>query len=180
MSVEWKKQIATAFLVKQKIHELDEEGQWPFHYPELAASEEQIHAVENKLGYSLPIEYRQFLKCANGWQGFYLNVDLFGTEDLLGSSRMTRAIELLEWLEADNVIPSSSFHPELLPIGLSQEDNTLFCLATPLHQLSGQVLWFSGKLIETFPNFREFFLAMCDYSRLEVERLQGKVPNLPS
>lgn len=175
MTVEWKKQIAIAFMVKQKIHELDG-GLWPFHYPELAASEEQVLAVESQLGHPLPAEYRQFLRCANGWQGFYLNVDLFGVEDLLGSPRMGMATELLEWLVADTPVSASPFHPELLPIGLSQEDNTLFCLATPLHPHPGQVLWYSGKLIDTFPDFREFFLAMCDYSRLEVQRLLGEAP----
>lgn len=167
---EWKKQIAIAFLVKQKIHELDG-GLWPFHYPELAASDEQILMIETQLGYQLPAEYRRFLRCSNGWQGFYLNVDLFGIDDLLGSPRMDRATEILDWLVADTSVSATSSKSELLPIGLSQEDNTLFCLATPLHSHPGQVIWYSGKLIDSFPDFCEFFLAMCDYSRLEVQRL---------
>src|SRR5205814_1245614 len=84
MTVEWKKRIAIAFLVKQRIGELDQGRLWDLHYPELAATEEQLSAVEAHLGFSLPGQYRQFLECASGWQCFFLNVDLFGVEDLLG------------------------------------------------------------------------------------------------
>jgi SMI1 / KNR4 family (SUKH-1) len=181
MTVEWKKQIAIAFLVKQRIWELDQGRLWELHYPEVAATEEQLRAVEAHLGFSLPAQYRQFLECANGWQCFFLNVDLLGAEDLLGSDRMDMALEVLKWLEADHVLASSGHsQKELLPIGLSREDNTLFCISTPLCLVPNQVLWFSGKLVDTFPDFREFFLAMCDYNRLEVERLLGERANEPS
>lgn len=173
MTVEWKKRIAIAYLIKRKINEIDGGRLWSLHHPELAASEEQLLAVEYHLGYPLAADYRRFLECANGWQEFYLNVDLFGVDDFQGSPRMSMATELLEWLVADSPVSASPFHAELLPIGLSQEDNTIFCIATPLHPQPGQVLWYSGKLIDTFPNFQDFFLTMCDYSRLEVKRLQN-------
>ena len=48
MTVEWKKQIAIAFLVKQRIWELDQGRLWELHYPELAATEEQLRAVQEK------------------------------------------------------------------------------------------------------------------------------------
>jgi hypothetical protein len=180
MTVEWKKQIAIAFVVKQRIWELDLGRLWELHHPELAATEEQLRAVEAHLRFSLPVQYRQFLGCANGWQCFFLNVDLFGVEDLLGSDRMGMALEVLEWLEADHVLVSLGHsQKELLPIGLSREDNNLFCMTTPSHSFPGRVLWFSGKLIDTFPDFREFFLAMCDHNRLEVERLLGEQASGP-
>jgi hypothetical protein len=168
MSDQWKKDIAIAFLVKQRIWELDQGRLWPFHYPELAATEAELIAVEEQLGYPLASEYRLFLSCANGWQCFYQRVDLFGTAELLGGLRMSAAMELLGWLEED-VLPFCGYsQADLLPIAISRDDLTLFCLTKPSHPRPGQVLWFSGKLIETFPDFREFFLAMCDYNRKEV------------
>lgn len=181
MTVEWKKQIAIAFLVKQRICELDQGRLWPLHYPELAATEEQLHAVEAHLGFPLPVQYRQFLECANGWQCFYQKVDLFGTDNLLGGDRMRLAEDVLDWLEAENILaPAGYSQKELLPVGLSQDDNTLFCMTTPSHSFPGRVLWFSDKLVDTFPDFKEFFLAMCDYNRLEVGYLLDEQANEPS
>jgi hypothetical protein len=179
MSDQWKKEIAIAFMVKQRIWELDQGRLWPFHYPELAATEAELVAVEERLGYPLAGEYRSFLSCANGWQGFYQRVDLFGTSELLGGLRMAAAAELLEWLEED-VLPFCGFaQTDLLPIAVSRDDMTLFCLSKPSHPHSGQVFWFSGKLIETFVDFREFFLAMCDYNRKEVGYLLGEQGTSP-
>jgi hypothetical protein len=180
MTTEWKKQIAIGFMIKERIRDLDQGRLWALHYPELAASEEQLGRVEAHLGFSLPVQYRQFLECANGWQCFFLNVDLFGVDDLLGSDRMAFAMEAVEWLEADNVLASSQVcRQELLPIGMSREDNNLFCISISPSSRSGEVLWFSGKLIDRFSDFREFFLAMCDYNRLEVDRLVREQSNTP-
>ncbi len=54
MSDEWKKRIAIAYMVKQKISEVDVDGLWSLQYPELAASEEQIVEAEAVMHYRLP------------------------------------------------------------------------------------------------------------------------------
>ncbi|HLY25044.1 MAG TPA: SMI1/KNR4 family protein, partial [Aggregatilineales bacterium] len=48
------------------------------------ASEEQIAALEARLGLTLPPSYSQFLAVTNGWRlvGFGLDLVLFGTEDV--------------------------------------------------------------------------------------------------
>lgn len=180
MNEEWKKQIATAFLVKKRIWELDEGVLWPFHYPELAASEEQLRAVEEHLGFTLPLHYREFLGCANGWDCFYQKVDIFGSNDLLGSNRMGLALEILGWLKEENILSGSGYsQEELLPVGVSQDDNTMFCVTNNEHSSPGRVLWFSDKLVDSFSSFWEFFLAMSDYNRLEVGYLTGEKPGNP-
>ncbi len=54
---------------------------------------------------------------------------------------------------------------ELLPIAVSIDDNTLFCLTTEENDVKDRVLWFSGRLVDSFESFTEFFLAICDYNR---------------
>ena len=169
MSDEWKNRIAIAYMVKQKINEVDADNLWSFQYPELAASEVELTEAESAINHRLSPEFRQFLACANGWNQFFQRVDLFGTHDLRGSSRMQRALEIVQWLIEDGSWEGTS--DELLPIAVSNDDNTLFCLTTAANSQKGRVLWFSGKLIESFANFTEFFLAMCDYNRLEVQNL---------
>lgn len=175
MSDEWKKRIAIAYMVKQKISEVDVDGLWSFQYPELAASEGQIVEAEAAMHYRLPLDFREFLKCADGWNQFYQRVDLFGTNDLKGSDRMERALEMVQWLIEDGSWEGTA--NELLPIAVSIDDNTLFCLTTEANNAKDRVLWFSGRLVESFESFTEFFLAICDYNRLEVQNLINEHPS---
>lgn len=63
---DWKAAIATMLLIHQHIRDLDDRNLWPQHLPNVAASEESVKLVEQRLG-ALDPDYRQFLKHANGW-----------------------------------------------------------------------------------------------------------------
>ncbi len=78
----WKGHISTMVAMKQKLMKQDVEQIWPHHFPEVGANEAEICLVEKKIGYKLDQKYRDFLRYANGWKGFYQTVDLFGTEQL--------------------------------------------------------------------------------------------------
>ncbi len=95
----WKDKIAVMFLVQNEIQRLDKSGIWKYYYPELAATEEQLAAVEAHLGHKLDKDYRDFLLCANGWKGFIQTINLFGTGDLMGSSLMDYAMTMLGILD---------------------------------------------------------------------------------
>jgi hypothetical protein len=47
---DWKKEIGVACLVKQHVAELDKQGLWPVHLPEVAASQCQVEVAEDTLG----------------------------------------------------------------------------------------------------------------------------------
>ena len=88
--------------------------------------------------------------------------------------QMNVAIEALEWLDVNNVLMTNGYErKQLLPIGISREreERTLFCITTPAAPRAGVILWFSEVLIQSFLDFNDYFLAMCDYNRLEVKRL---------
>ena len=171
MPFNWPKEIVVAQLVKQRVMELDVNGVWPHHLPEVAARGEELEAAEETLGHALDSRYRDFLLHANGWQGFMQAVDLFGTGDLVGGGRRDRALRLLRTLEPLKEI--CGFDGEdLLPIAVSRNDIDLFVSVRPGRDGAGSVLWFAGQVIDTFPNFDEYFLAMVDYCRHEALRLQ--------
>lgn len=174
MIEDWKNEIVTMVYVKQELMKLDVKGIWPHHFPEIAAIEEQIIEVEEGLGHSLDKSYQNFLKSANGWKGFYQTVDLFGTSELLGSSAMDYAYTILAAIE-DDIIESTGFsREELLPIATTRYDKDLFVISRPGSHSPGIVIWFAGEEIDRFPNFEKYFLAMVDYNRLMVERMQKK------
>src|SRR5688572_2418511 len=57
----WKNEIAAAWLIKQSMMELDRQGLYSYKLPEIAATEEQIRGAENKLRLKLDTRYREFL-----------------------------------------------------------------------------------------------------------------------
>lgn len=166
MTSDWRKLIAIAHLVRQRLAEVDG-GLWPHHLPEVAATEERLAAFEAELGEPLPAAYRRFLARADGWSAFYQAVDLFGLEDLSSGKRRARALSFL--LPLDPLEPVCGLdRSEVLPIGVSQETEDLFLIGRSTSRKPGHVFWIAGQLIEEFPDFEEFFLAMVDYNREDV------------
>ena len=170
----WKEKIAIMFLVQEEVQRQDKNRIYQYYYPELAAREEQLSIVEAYLGHPIDKYYRDFLLCANGWRRFRQHIDLFGTEDLLGSDLMKYALELIETKDAAySIMRETGFSKEeLLPIAASLENRILHVITRPMSQQPGVVIWFDGQEIERYPNFEEYFLAMTDYSRYEIELLK--------
>jgi hypothetical protein len=172
MAVDWKKRIVELLYIKQTIADLDSRGLWQYRLPGLAAREEKLEAVERHLGEPLDPRYREFLRYAGGWPAFYQTVDLFGPDDLLGGDRFRHATEMLGYVE-DRVLRSAGVSKaSLLPIAASPVDLDLFVMPRMLAPQPGTVIWLAGDVVDRFPSFDEYFLAMMDYNRAEVEALR--------
>lgn len=172
----WRERIAEMALVKQRLNEVDVENLWEYKLPRIAASEETLQQVEAALGTPLDPEYRDFLAHAGGWPAFYQTVDLFGPEELLGSPHFAAVREALLSMEDGALVECGEEPGNLLPIAATSEDLDLFLIAGPEARTPGQVFWYAGGLIETFPAFTEYFLAMVDYNRDESRGLEQKAP----
>jgi len=168
---EWPQRIAVMAIVKQEVARNDAEGLWPYHFPSVAASEEQLALVERALGEALDPGYREFLRHAGGWRGLWHCVDLFGPDDLLGGQRFEVACQRADELEQAALDEAGLRHGELLPIAASQEDPNLFLIGRRSSSIPGTVVWFAGGEIDRFPSFEDYFLAMIDYNRLEAREL---------
>ena len=175
----WKERIVQMVLVKQRLEEVDTEDLWEYKLPKLAASEESLQQVEVSVGMSLDPEYRDFLKHAGGWPAFYQSVDLFGPDELLGSPEFAAARDALLSMEDEALAECGEAPRNLLPIAATREDLDLFLVAGPEANIPGQVFWYAGGLIDTFPTFTEYFLAMVDYNRAEIARLETRSSSTP-
>lgn len=176
----WKERIVQMVLVQQRLEEVDVEHLWDYKLPRVAASEETLRQVEGAIGAALDPEYRAFLAHAGGWPSFHQTVDLFGPEELLGSPHFAAAREALLSMEDEALTECGEEPRNLLPIAATSEDLDLFLIAGPEAHTPGQVFWYAGGLIETFPSFTEYFLAMVDYNREEIHRLEQKAAGTPN
>lgn len=153
--------------------EADKNRVWTYHLPNVAATEDQILSAEKQLGYQLDERYRSFLKFANGWEGFVQTIDLFGTEDLIAGQRKETGEFIFSCLE-DSVLKKSGVRrDELLVIGATSRHSDLFVITLPNSLAPGTVIWFASEEIQRFSSFDEFFLAMVDYNRLDLNALRN-------
>lgn len=172
MNIDWKKEISILVYVKQVLSELDKDHLWQHHLPEVAATDDEIRNAEDYLGFHLDNRYVEFLRHANGWRSFYQSLDLFGTSDLLGSEAMHYANLMCDSID-ENVMKVAGLSKEdLLPIGSSKVDLDIFFIKKPYSEHPGEIIWFAGQEIDRFSDFNEFYLAMVDYNRAEVEDLK--------
>jgi hypothetical protein len=167
---DWPSEIVTAVTVRQYLDAVDDLYEYPL--PEVAADERQVAAAERTVG-PLDPGYRAFLTYANGWRSFLQKIDLFGTEQLLGATPAKAAQEALAALD-DDVSAQIGFDlSEAHTIGASEAQTDLWLIGRPGTRRAGEVLWFWGSDFEDYPSFDEFFLAMVDYNRLELQRATG-------
>ncbi|MGH9139338.1 MAG: SMI1/KNR4 family protein [Acidimicrobiales bacterium] len=172
-AVNWRERIVELGVVKQTIDELDTTGLWEYRLPGVAATAAQLEAVEDALGEPFDPSYRTFLEHAGGWPAFWQTVDLFGPDDLLGGERFKHACEMLSYVE-DNVLDDGGLRRSgLLPIAASPVDLDLFVMTRRSSPSPGGVVWLAGAEVDRWSSFDEFFLAMVDYNRLELQQLQG-------
>jgi hypothetical protein len=169
----WKRELAIAHLVKQKIAEVDVDRLWENTLPGVAALEDQLRSVEARLGYELDPQHRGFLLHANGWRAFMQRVDVFGVDDFVGGPRAARAAALIDSLQDLEALCGFG-RPDLLPVAVSSDDIDVMVMTRSHTSTPGKVLWLAGGLVDTFPGFEEWFLAMVDYNRHEYQRLVKK------
>lgn len=165
----WPDVIVTALAIRQRLQELDRVPLWSYPFPRVAASTTTIEEAETALGAPLDASFREFLRHADGWPSFYQDVDLFGTADLLTGPVHDAAQEGLVVLDAVGALDRLGFSAnDLLPIAASLLQTDLFVLVRADPDLPARLLWLAGDLVEEYPSFDDYFLAMLDYQRRQI------------
>lgn len=169
--IDWKSEISRIIYWKQMIAENDRLNAYPWHLPRVGASPENITLAEKFVGLDFSSEYEEFLRHANGWQGFVVSVDLFGTDDFLNG----RSQEVMKRKElADFVNEQGLDETDFVPIGASEVDLDVFLHFSPSAKfLPGGVLWFANEEVERHESFSDFFAAMVNYNARIARRVNG-------
>jgi cell wall assembly regulator SMI1 len=160
--IDWKADIARVAYWKQLAADHDKLNAMPWKLPRVGAKCEAIAEAERELGHRLPAQYRQFLEFADGWQGFFVTTDLFGTDDFI----LHRHQAVMQNLEVQAYIAANTWRPEeVTPIGATDFDLDKFLLiADSAKVLPGGVAWFTGQEVDRYPSFHDFFAAMVNYN----------------
>lgn len=165
----WKERIVAMLSVRDQLYKADKDELWEYHFPEVAANMSDISDIQEKLGVSFSDDYIDLLLCADGWQCFYQDVDLFGTKDY-ETEKFTYAKTLLN-VEAEYDEELRKLKDHLLPIAVSKTDKDLFVMILKEGEDHGTVIWLAGGEIERFDSFGDFFEAMIEYNKEDLEEL---------
>ena len=169
MQEDWKALIAKIAHWKQITNENDKLGAFPWHLPRVAASDARIAEAEAHVGVSFSAPYRELLSLADGWKGFCVSADLFGTEDFLSS----RAIEVRDRPYVQEYISETGLsNRDVVPIGASDVDMDVFLLISDTAvQSPGEVIWLAGSEVDRYLDVHEFFEAMVNYNARLAQQL---------
>jgi hypothetical protein len=172
MREDWKASITKIAYWKQIANENDALGALPWHLPRVAASPAKIADAERHMGVSFSLEYREFLTFADGWQGFCITTDLFGTQDFLSD----RARCVLDRPDLQEFIAEANLAAEfVVPVGASDVDMDVFLLISELSEDSpGEIIWIAGREIDRYPSFQQFFEAMVNYNARIAQQLAAQ------
>jgi hypothetical protein len=141
---------------------------WQYGQPNAGASNEVLRQVEVR--YDFVPEYVEFLRVANGWRGFYHDVDLLSGEELGGGSRLDRAWMLAESADQGSGGALALSKSTYIPIGVATEDIDVFLLDLLVGK--GQVRWIAGYDIETFPSIADFLRGVTLYNQQTLRDLR--------
>lgn len=156
------KQVASA-------HDTDRMLRWSL--PRVAASSQRVDEAERALRRSLPKQVRDFLCLADGWPALHVDVDLFGTAELIAG----RAQSLIDRPDALSVLDAHGLASnDVVVIGGSEHDLDLFvAVLDGAPVLGGSVLWIAGQEVDQFPTFEAFLGAMVNYNAQIADRMAG-------
>ena len=162
MNEDWKLAVSRIAYWRQIAHDHDNLGAFPWHLPHVAADKSQIAEAEKAAGFDFPSEFRTLLSVINGWRGFYMGVDLFGTDDFISG----RSSEVKRQDEISDFIRDAGFQgDDVIVIGASEEEIDTFILVSESNaSLPGGVLWWAGDEIDRFAGCKAFFEAMVNYN----------------
>jgi hypothetical protein len=158
---------------KQCAAEHDKGKALPWHLPRVGAKPQSIAAAEHAVGVSFPAQFKEFLSYADGWEGFYVFTDLFGTKEFLEGKpkKVLQRPELLAFLRTKKLNER-----EVVPIGASEIDLDVFLLFSATSEMfPGGVLWFASEEVDRYSSFSEFFSAMVNYNA----RIANKMAESP-
>jgi hypothetical protein len=161
----WKSEIVRLAMVKQSIAAADQAKALPWALPNVAAEEADLAQAEKAISQPLAGEYRDFLGYANGWTGFCVLTDLFGTKELASERAQAARVrpDLLTYCQENKLDASAC-----VVIGDSPNDLNMFVM---FQEQPESVVWLCGEEVDKYNSFSDFFLAMISYNEQVLRRL---------
>jgi len=172
--MDWKVELGLLWVIKSEAKSFDRDNIYTLHAPESGATQEQIDALQEQLGFVLDTQYTEFLRYVNGWTNFIQNTRLLSTADISGSSLFASICEnLAERLPVVSTRYGFEWTVDnCLPIGGSERDLTVFVIERK--KTNARIGWLRGEEVDAYDGFEQFFSSMVAYNKLLTEKLRER------
>ena len=135
----------------------------------LPAREDDIASCERALGFRLEAAHRRFMSFSNGWSSFIGDINLFATQDFVGSLEFKTACDWIHELEDSTFGKYASDRNSLFPIAKGTGSTALLVMKRQHSIVFPEVIWFANEPVEEFPTFDSMFASVKAYARGSVE-----------
>ena len=78
-------------------------------------------------------------------------------------------------IECENNNELLEINKYLLPVAVSRTDMDLFVMVLKTGRRFGEIIWLAGGEIDRFESFKDFFKAMIEYNKLDLEDAKNGV-----
>ena len=117
----------------------------------------RIAAVEQKFGFALPDDYRAFLATHDGWSGFWEDLDLLSTTQILGGPTE----QWIQWLKKEwRAGGEASFSRGAVFMGAQSKTACAFydspAKAAPGSKPGSIVFWDDGEMLSRHRDFKTY------------------------
>ncbi|WP_406274149.1 SMI1/KNR4 family protein [Nocardia sp. NBC_00881] len=166
----WPVLLGLAIKAKYELLRLDSEQQWET-LPRVKNTDAAIQQFEYERRLTIPSDYRDFLLHADGWEGCFFDLGLFGLSELRGAENGMPALELLRRYTNNGTLRDSGIvADEVLPIVAGPVEHLVLMVHSGAR--AGRVIWFDGGAERTaYPDFADFFEDLLGIMQDRVEQL---------
>jgi len=135
---------------------------FPPSMPHRPADDDSIAAAAVRLGRPLDGQHEMLLRLADGWEPAFLSGTLLGTDDLEQGRLWAEANASLDAFYAEGDSIGWPPRDELMPLHASPYDSDVMALwlGGPVTEGGHPVLYYSGGIVDRWPNVYEWWLGM--------------------
>lgn len=161
----WKVLLGATIIDKRKLLAIQPE-QHHDTVPRMRNTDEALRMFEEEQGQHLPGSLRGFLLHANGWDGVWSDLGLFGLAEFRGENNGHAAEVLLgRYADAGVLRHAGVTKAEVIAVGAGPPDQLVVT-----SWKTEETVWFShGRIRERFEDFAVFFLELLNLHRDRLE-----------
>ncbi|MGH8791260.1 MAG: SMI1/KNR4 family protein [Stackebrandtia sp.] len=171
-TADWPVLLGQLIAAKQAVHEHDADDVESWTIPRVKATEDEVAALEQRVGERIDACYRQFLLHANGWPRVLYDLSLFGIPEFDGQGDWLTANEMLGIYRDQSTLSESGLEAGgVMPVAAGEGMTDLIVIVRTGWKDAGTVVWFDGTEYDRWPNFTEFFKTLIANEQAHADKL---------
>ncbi|WOB06891.1 SMI1/KNR4 family protein [Piscinibacter gummiphilus] len=153
----WPTRISQYQELAKELHELMFGAASPYLPPNAGATDDQLKQLETQIDAELDSDYKEFLRCANGWPSFTGSISLLGSELATQTKELAFANRNVGAISGAALGPYKKLRRILIPVGVSNATLDVICMVPNSGKVNPETICFNNTEPDVYPSFSAFF-----------------------